>query len=211
MNETNKILNNNEKILWQGGPKFLPFFFSGSIFITIFALFWTGFTLIFIITWMSTADGPMKYAILAMPHLWIGLAMLFGPSIYKLLVFKHTYYAITDKRVIFQNGIIARNFTTLDFDKITSASVSIGLFDRIFGGTGSILLLSPSAIISENYSKQSYTRISNVSNPYDVFKYFQKVSYDVKTDIEYPNAMRPDNNPGYKTEYNQPDVDSSKK
>ncbi len=45
--------------------------------------------------------------------------------------------------------------------------------------------------------------ISNIENPYDVFKFFKKVSHAVKTDIHFPNLYRPDINPGYKTRYGQ--------
>ena len=31
------------------------------------------------------------------------------------------------------------------------------------------------------------------------------MSLDIQTDISYPNAMRPDNNPGYNTKYDPKD------
>ena len=34
-----------------------------------------------------------------------------------------------------------------------------------------------------------------------VYKLVQKTVLDVQTDIEYPNAYRPDSNPGYNTRY----------
>jgi len=43
--------------------------------------------------------------------------------------------------------------------------------------------------------------ISNIPDPYEVFKLFKKVSHDVRTDIEYPNKLRPKTNPGYKSDY----------
>ena len=43
--------------------------------------------------------------------------------------------------------------------------------------------------------------LSHIPHPYDVFRFFHRAEYDVKTDIEYPNRLRPDTNPGYPTTY----------
>lgn len=203
MRELDKVLDQNEKILWEGGPSFWPFFFGRSLALTMFGIFWIGFLAIFFIA-SPAAPGPFKYVIFITPHFWIGLFMLFGPTIYNALVFKHTYYAITDKRVIIQKGWIGRDFEMIDFDQVTNAEVNVGVFDKLFGGgnTGSILV---STAGSFTYTRQSavqkpYT-ISNIANPYDVFKFFKKVTHDVKTDIQYPNKMRPGENPGYQTDY----------
>lgn len=204
MRELDKVLDQNEKIIWEGSPKFWPFFFGRSLALTLFGIFWMSFLILFFIA-SSATPGPFKYVIFITPHFWIGLFMLFGPTIYNALVFKHTYYAITDKRVIIQKGWIGRDFEMIDFDQITNAEVNVGIFDKLFGGgnTGSILISSAGSFTysREDSVRKPYT-ISNVTNPYDLFKSFKKVTHDVKTDIQYPNKMRPHENPGYKTAYN---------
>ena len=101
-----------------------------------------------------------------------------------------------------QKGVVGRDFEIVDFDKISNAEVNIGLFDKMFGNTGSILLTTAGSL---TYSRQGPVSrpyiLSNVKNPYEVFKFFKKVSYDVKTDIQFPNKYRPNVNPGYKTKY----------
>ena len=202
MNELNKVLNPNEKVLWEGAPKFWPFFLGNSLPLTIFGLFWMGFMFVFIgISFM--APGPFKYIIFITPHFWIGLLMLFGPSTYNALVYKYTYYAITNKRVILQKGWIARSFESVDFDKITNADVVVGVFDQLFGGNSGSILISTAGTFT--YGRQGqisrpYT-ISHILDPYDVYKFFEKVEHDVKTDIQYPNQLRPSENPGYQTNY----------
>ncbi len=98
---------------------------------------------------------------------------------------------------------------------ITSASVNVGVFDKLFGGnTGSILIPTPSSFVqTKNGAMPKPTTLSNVQNPYDVYKYFEKVSYDVKTDIEFLNQLRPSSNPGYTTQYSapQPPTDTTKR
>lgn len=195
MKELDKVLNQNEKVLWEGKPSFWPFFLSSSIYPFIFGLVWMFFLIPFIY--------GLSFLILFVPHFWIGIVLIVGVPIYQLLVFRHICYAITDKRVILQKGLIGRDFEIVDFDQITNAEVNVGLIDKLFGGkTGSILI---STAGSFTYTRRGITQrpytLRHIENPYDVFKFFKKVSYDVKTDIEYPNKFRPQENPGYQTDY----------
>jgi membrane protein YdbS with pleckstrin-like domain len=198
MRELDKVLDDTEKILWEGKPKFWPFFFSG-IALSLFGL-------IFLIAGLFVLIQGIKsgnYLMIFFPHFWIGLAFVVGIPLYKVLVYSKTYYTITDKRVILQTGVIGRDFQMIDFDQITNADVDVGLFDVLFGrNSGSILLSSAGTM---TYSRQGAISkpyvISNIQEPYEVFKLFKKVSHAVKTDIEYPNKLRPKENPGYKTKY----------
>lgn len=203
MRELEKVLDKNEKVLWEGIPHFWPFFLGRTIPITIVGIFFLTFTLGFSAAWVAT-DGPFKYFIFAMPHLWVGLGLVFGPSIYNYLVFKHVYYAITDKRVILQKGVIGRDFDIVDFDKITDAQVTVGLLDKVFGGgdSGTISISTPTAVMQTKAGPQPRPyQIHSISKPYEIFKLFKQVSHDVKTDINYPNKLRPSENSGYNTEY----------
>ena len=137
------------------------------------------------------------------PHFWIGFLMTFGGPLYKVLVYKHTHYAITNKRVLFQSGLIGRDFQMVDFDQVTNADVNVGLIDKLFSkSSGSILIASAGTL---TYTRQGQVQkpytLSHIKDPYEVFKFFKKVSHDVKTDIQYPNEYRPQNNPGYKSGY----------
>ncbi len=129
MRELDKVLDENERIFWEGRPKFWPFFFSG-ILLSLFGL-------IFLIAGAAVLiQGIMagNLLFLVFPHFWIGVAFVFGIPLYKALVYKHTYYAITNKRVLLQMGLIGRDFQTVDFDQITNAEVNVGLFDKLLVG-----------------------------------------------------------------------------
>lgn len=186
MQQLNLILEKDEKILWEGRPELLPFIFNIGTLISAVGI-------PIAISQSSNTSGLNILVIL----------VLLALPVYQLLVHGHTCYAITNKRVILQGGLIGRDFQTIDFDKITNAEVDVGIFDKLIGGgSGSILLFSGKIMRqSEGMVTEVPYRLSNISNPYEIFKYFKKVSYDIKTDIEYPNALRPENNPGYKTEY----------
>ncbi|OGZ79127.1 MAG: hypothetical protein A2528_00620 [Candidatus Staskawiczbacteria bacterium RIFOXYD2_FULL_37_9] len=207
MKELNKVLNENEKIFWEGAPSFWPFLFGRSFPLVIFGFFWMMFLIPFIamaIYDILFGSHIIGFGILLLPHFWVGIFLLFGPAVYSILVFKHTHYAITDKRVIIQKGWIGRDFEIVDFDQITNAEVNVGLFDKIFGkgDTGSILISTAGTFTQtrRGLSSKPYT-MYNITNPYDAFKFLKKVSHDVKTDIEYPNKLRPEENPGYGTNY----------
>jgi len=109
----------------------------------------------------------------------------FGIPIYQILVYKYVYYAITNKRVLFQKGLIGRDFEMVDFDQITNAEVNVGLLDKLFGGnSGSILISTAGSFTYGRYGpvQRPYT-LRNIENPYDIFRFFKKVSHAVKTDI----------------------------
>lgn len=199
MNEINKVLDSNEKVFWEGKPKFWPFLFggfAGAIFGLLFLIVGG------IFVWQGVKNG--NYLFLLFPHFWIGVAFVFGLPIYTLLVYNKIYYAITNKRVIIQKGLIGRDFESVDFDQITNADVRVGLLDILFGNrSGSILISTAGSFTYTRHGQpvqKPYT-LSHIPNPYDVFKFFKKVSHDVKTDINYPNKYRPKENPGYKTKY----------
>ncbi|NIS88188.1 MAG: hypothetical protein GWN88_25575 [Nitrospinaceae bacterium] len=64
--------------------------------------------------------------------------------------------------------------------------------------TGTILI---NAGRSDSNGRIAYEKIRAVADPYKVFKILKSVSVDVKTDWNYPNAMRPESNPGYQSKY----------
>lgn len=225
MRELDKVLDHNEKVFWEGKPKFWPYFMSGTIPTFIFGLIWMAFLSPFIFLGVvapylasnasntaQTTVGVKSFTtffligwnLFLIPFLLVGLWMLIGLPIYKILLHKNLHYAITNKRVIFQKGVIGRDFEYIDFDQITNAEVNVGFWDRVIGNSSGSILLSSAG--SFTYTKQGqvarpYT-LSHIPNPYEVFKFFKKVSHDVKTDIHYPNQYRPKTNPGYHTDYN---------
>ncbi len=200
MRELDKVLDKKEKVLWEGKPSFWPFFLGRSSAVALFSLFWLVITSVF----MIFAFPFIGWYVFLIPHFWVGFLLFFGPLLYNGLVHKNIYYAITDKRILLQKGIIGRDFELVDFDQISNAEVNVGVVDKLFGGgkTGSILLATPGSM---TYTRQGPVQrpymLSNITNPYDVFKFFKQVAHDVKTDIQFPNKYRPGTNTGYGTQY----------
>ena len=211
MNEIQKVLNTNEKILWQSSPIFWPYFVSNT-----FNSFVPGFGLSVVLypcsLWLYRSRGNLKFDdVLIFACLSILLLIFIYSAFYLIIVApirfwfsaKHTFYVITDKRIIIQSGVIGRNFKYIDFDDVTSADVNVGIWDKLCNkNTGTINIATASFSVDDtNIQNTGSYSFNNIVAPYEAFTFFKKVSFDVKTDMEYPNQLRPGENSGYKTKY----------
>lgn len=115
--------------------------------------------------------------------------------IYRAINWKYINYAITDKRVYFTSGIIGRDINVLDYTAISSPDVNVGLIDKL-RNCGTIRLNPRSAKTSE-----ARAALEHVPDAYNVYKMIKQVALDIKTDIYFPNALRPEENEGYNTKY----------
>lgn len=193
MNELNKVLNADERVLWQGKPVFFPYYMSKGISVTLFGLFWTGIIIV-------GFGGHFPQSLMIYLFLLIGIGMIILPPILAALSYLNLYFAVTDKRIIIQSGIIGRDFKFLDFDQITDANVDVNIIDKMFG-TGTINISSPGTVTIHKGRTSYGFSFGNVSSPYEVFKFVKRTEFNVKTDINYPNQLRPTTNPGYNTQY----------
>jgi len=124
------------------------------------------------------------------------------------LVFKNTWYAFTNKRVLFRSGFWGTSFTMVDYDKIQDISVKVNPFENLCS-VGTVKFFSGGVRSSNNFAffasfgdeNKSYDKFIAIREPYKVFKAVKEVEVDIKTDFNFPNKLRPDENPGYNTEY----------
>jgi hypothetical protein len=187
------VKDNNETIYWTGKPAFIPFIITGVPFL-IFGLLWGVFDFFFIVNitsemlWFAIPffaihAFPFYGSILNMVRLW--------------LVHGNTYYAITNKRLMLRSGFWGTDFKAVDYDKIADLEVNVNPIENMFG-VGTIRAFSGN---TTSKGSRIFDNFIGVQNPYDVFKKIKEVSVDIKTDWNYPNAMRPEENPGYNTKY----------
>ena len=123
--------------------------------------------------------------------IWLGGALTAGRR------WKNTNYYVTNRRIILQGGVLAVNETTLFYKDIRNAQVQIGFLDKLFG-TGDILF--DTGMVSTK-RRTVYTRMEDLEDPHQIYSRVQKTILDMQTDIEFPNAFRPAENPGYQTDY----------
>jgi len=198
MKEFDKIVEKSEKVMWEGKPIFLIYFFAKIVPAFIVFLFASAISL-FIVLNKTSAEKSL------LTNLFVGVfcAIMFLVVVGTIISYFKLHYAITNKRVIIQKGIIGTDFLIVDFDQITNAEVNVGLLDKMFmKNTGTISIFTPTSMVHTKHGTKIVPHMMlGITDPYKVFKFFKKVSHDVKTDIEFPNAYRPKSNKGYRTSY----------
>jgi hypothetical protein len=201
-----EVLNGDEHVLWTGRPAVLPFF-AGSLLRMLLGIPLVVATLRFVGTNPSAPSGHAFAILFLGPFLFLAFVLVIAYPLYRLLVYVNLSYAITNKRILLKSGIIAKEVLMLDFDQVSNASVVIDFLDVFvgFGQSGSVVLTTRGSPGPEESSGSPGTYVlSHIPHPYNVFKFFQRAEYDVKTDMEYPNGLRPEMNPGYPTSYTPP-------
>lgn len=197
------MLDIGEQLVWEGKPDRVTYVI-GQPFFYLLALVWGAFDSIFIFAFASgEAFGSsmgffiIPFFLLHLMPVWIAII---GP-VYRFINWKYIEYAITDKRIYIASGIIGRDIKLVEFSQVREPSVRVGIIEKL-RNCGTVRLNPFSQPNSGNnmMSLQSGALL-HISDPYEVFKRIKQMSLDIQTDISYPNAIRPDSNPGYNTKY----------
>lgn len=193
-NKVEDILDKDESVLLRTKPNKKAYIFASFIRMFPFALIWAiidGFALAMVFKYIKEIPTSVIWylALFFLFHLtpiWIWL----GGIIKAALEFKNIEYVFTEKRIIVRNGIIGIDFQNVYYSEIEDISLEVGILDRILK-VGDIYIDS---------RKQS-TCLYDIANPYIILSKLQKITLDIKTDIHFPNDLRPGTNHGYKTKY----------
>ena len=195
--EFESVKDDKEEILWTGKPKFIPFILAnlfGGIFIISFALIW-----IFANRSWGTTNGNDTSS-----YFWLFglLPLVFGLLAFlkRVFSFSNTAYSYSDKRVMMRSGFIGTDFKIIDFDKISDIEVTVSFVEKIYN-VGTIKFFSGRTQTDDGNTSKLYDSWCAIENPYEVFKMVKQTSVNIKTDFNYPNALRPETNPGYNTKY----------
>lgn len=194
------VLDQDEKVLWVGNPTLIPFLLSGVPFLLL-GLIWGVIDLGFIkgiFSGSHKTGSQIDYFIIPffaihLAPLWLGV----GNMIRLCLVFGNTCYAFTNKRVMLRTGFWGIDFKGIDFDRLQEIDVTVNPVENLLG-VGTVRMFSGGMTAR---GAQIFNFFIGIEKPYDVYKQLKTVSVDVKTDWNYPNALRPVQNKGYDTEY----------
>ena len=188
------VKDDDEEIFWLGKPNFTAFMIRGIPFLCL-GLIWGA---IDYFGFIRNMDKRMSG--FAIPFFMVHLFPFYGSILNMVrlfLVHGNTCYAFTNKRLMMRSGFWGTDFKAIDYDKISDIEVNVNPIENMLGvGTVSAF----SGRVTEKGGR-IYDKFIGIENPYDVFKRIKEVSVDVKTDWNYPNAIRPDTNPGYRTRY----------
>lgn len=195
--EFESIKDDKEEILWTGKPKFIPFIFTG----LLGGLAMLAFSVIWLLTarnWGTNSENNTS------SYFWLfGLIPLIVGAftfLKKIFSFPNTVYSYSDKRVMMRTGFIGTDFKIIDYDKISDIEVTVSVVEKMYN-VGTIRFFSGRTQTDEGKTTKLYDCWSAIENPYEVFKMVKQTSVNIKTDFNYPNALRPDTNPGYNTKY----------
>lgn len=193
--------NTNENVIWQGKPNKKAFILDKIFgkglafpFVIIWILFDGGFIAALIATGaFKEFPSPIKVCIVLFFVLHLMPVWIF---ISKLFVIKPEWnneeYEVTDRKILIKSGAINLTTKAIMYSEITDVTLHKGIFDRLMN-TGDIYL---------NTSSGNYT-LYDLDDSDRVYDQIQNTVIDISTDIEYPNALRPNENPGYNTKLNK--------
>ena len=195
-NSVEDILTAGESKLWTGKPDKRAHVAAAIFKALPITILWLIFDVGFITgVSIGMSRGAIPLAILGfivpffsihLAPVWIWIAGIVKAS----AGIKNIEYVFTDKRIIIRSGIIGIDFKFIYYNEIESVNVKVNLTDKIFR-VGDIYV----------NAKSSAAVLYDLHNPYELASKLQKIVQDIATDINYPNALRPDYNPGYNTKY----------
>ena len=188
------ILAEGETVLWEGKPKKSAFILNKILTQMPIALIWLAFDG-FIIAMVAKADNLNSHMIMFLVvffafHLmpvWIWLSSILTAG----KKWQNARYIVTDRRVITQNGFVGMDYNTAFYKEIKNVRLQIQVTDKLLG-VGDVYI--------DTAGKKSLV-FYDIVNPQYVYRKLQKTVMDIQTDIEYPNALRPESNPGYQSKY----------
>ena len=198
--ELKTIVGSNEKILYEGKPNKKCYIFE-SIFNPMlpFALLWAiiDFSILGGVFFEEDSSNMLYFIVpfmlLHMMPVWIYL----GGILFTARRYKNTAYIVTDRAIYVSGGVFTQNINTKPFAELSHIDLHRGIFDQMFN-VGDIIATSNQ--LTQN-GKSTSISIASVSNYIDVYNMVKKLQTDIYTDVMYPNAKRPNENPGYNTEY----------
>lgn len=186
------FIGNDEQILWQGKPKKKAYVLGAFFKMFPFALVWLCFDGVFIGAFIGTGainSAPPSAILILIAffafHLipvWIWLAGIIKASVQH----KNLEYAFTNKRIVIKSGIIGIDFKTVYYSQIQSVNLKVGLVDKMLK-VGDVYIKSDDSSVV----------LFDIADPYFITEKLQSIVIDIKTDVEFPNALRPETNPGY--------------
>lgn len=198
------MVGNDENILWRGRPDKKCFILE-SIFNPMlpFALIWGIFDLAVIGFDFGTGAGIELYILAFMALHMLPVWIYIGGVILSFRKYRNTAYIVTDKGVYISSGCFSKQFEMKPFTDLSHINIHRGIFDQFLGVGDVVMTCSHNIFTSENSHSHSHRgmTICDIRDYQEVFKLVKQLQTDIYSDTMYPNELRPENNPGYKTKY----------
>lgn len=198
--ELKAIVGSNEKILYEGKPNKKCYVLE-SIFNPLlpFALIWAiiDFGIIGGVVLAENTENILFFIIPFMLFHLMPVWIYLGGILFTAKRYKNTEYIVTDKAIYVSGGAFTRNINVKPFAELSYINLHRGIFDQMFN-VGDIVATSNQMT---QRGKSITIIIASVSDYVEVYNLVKKLQTDIYTDVMYPNAKRPSENPGYNTKY----------
>jgi hypothetical protein len=98
---------------------------------------------------------------------------------------------------MFRGGFFGVDYASIDYDSIQNAAVNVNPLEKLFR-VGTIKVFSGQR---DHNGINVAQNICCIPFPYETYKKMKSIAVDIKSDINYPNKLRPEDNPGYNSKY----------
>ena len=193
-NKVEDILEEDEEILVSLTPNKKVYILEAIFRGLPIALLWGGIDTFIIIMMSRSGFFELSFAVLFVVFFFaihlIPVWMYIWGIVKRTMDYKNLQYYLTNKRIILRNGLIGIDFKVFYYSDIASVTVKVGIFDRNFK-------------VGDLYIQSTNQRavLEDIENPYFYLSKIQKIVQDIKTDMAFPNNLRPKENDGYQTKY----------
>jgi hypothetical protein len=129
-------LSSGERLLWSGQPRQGLVLRGSDTFAIPFSLMWGGFA----IFWESSvldSSAPGFFVFWGIPFVLIGLYLIIGRFFVDAKQRAHTFYGVTNERIIIVTGVLNRSVKSLNLRTLSDISLTEGKNDEgsiSFGG-----------------------------------------------------------------------------
>ena len=129
------ILDDDERILWQGRPDPALVLEARNIMLALFGLFFGGFALFWIIG-AASQGGPL-FALFGLPHFLVGAGMVWGAIWWPSFRRRRSWYTLTDRRAFIATDlpIQGRRLQSWPINRGTRLELREGPPDSVFFAT----------------------------------------------------------------------------
>ena len=116
-------ISSGERVLWAGQPKQGVIVRGADAFMIPFSLMWGGFAIFWEASVLKT-EAPGFFALWGIPFVLFGLYLIFGRFFFEAKQRAHTYYAVTNERIVIISGIFDRKIKSLNLRTLSDLSLS---------------------------------------------------------------------------------------
>lgn len=118
-------LLSDERIIWSGKPMEGRLFNKNDLFLIPFSIMFLGFAIFWESSVIFEVGAPVFFMLWGIPFILMGLYMVFGRFFYKSYLKRHTYYYVTNKRVIILKDTSNRKIEAEYIDSLPSISKDV--------------------------------------------------------------------------------------